>query len=127
MVSIDLDIAVIGAVGELLSTGKEPVLSSAVVCEYTRMLEERSGLAVLNHFTREDVGRFLRDSPFFEVSEYSEPMKYKLKGCRDVSVLTEPGILRILRKLMDAYDPRLNYPMELLEDMRLISVLEADG
>lgn len=88
-------------------------------------MEQKTSLAVLNGFTPEQITQFLDTSPLFqrdwqETDSEGNPV-YTLKTMALKKMKPYPDIPFCL---FVAWDPVLNYPMELIEASGLLPVLE---
>ncbi len=124
LIRLNKELAVIGATNELLRQHMEPAINFDVVCEYTRMLETRSGYAVLHGFTEESLQQFLREHKNLFQYDYAKTVltgkpTYRLS----VVPMDEHQIKAFVGNMMDCLDPAINYPIDFLEDMRLMDVL----
>lgn len=115
MVRLDPDIAVIGLINHLLRTHEEPELDFDKICAYTRSLEDRTGLAVLHGFTPEGLRAFLALHP--DLFESRSGGKFRFSHAAYDAALFPEYIDRIVAGLVNRLDPRMNYPMRLLEVM----------
>ncbi len=115
MVRLDPDIAVIGLINHLLRAHEEPELDFDKICAYTRSLEDRTGLAVLHGFTPEGLRAFLALHP--DLFESRSGGKFRFSRAAYDAALFPEYIDRIVAGLVNRLDPRMNYPMRLLEAM----------
>lgn len=127
MVALQKEIAVIGAANELLLFRKNPVLNGSVVYQYSRMLEARSGYAVVCGFSRATLERFLdTHKELFRYDDLESEARgepsYTLQDL-DTSEWTPGAVTGMIQKMLIHLDPAVNYPMDCLEDMRLMDAL----
>ncbi|MDE7244970.1 MAG: hypothetical protein K2O18_13495 [Oscillospiraceae bacterium] len=133
MVSLNKELAVIGTVNETLLQKLKPLINFDLVWEYSRMMEARSGYAVVNEFSREALERLLSSHEEFFQYDYLESASrgkptYRIRIGADSSDMTPKQIARLTAKMMDKLDPVVNYPVDFLEeDMRLRNVLRSDS
>ena len=109
MVRLDPDIAVIGLINHLLRAHEEPELDFDKICAYTR------SLAVLHGFTPEGLRAFLALHP--DLFESRSGGKFRFSHAAYDAALPTEHIAMIVSDLVDRLDPRMNYPMRLLEAM----------
>lgn len=124
MIRLNKELAVIGTANELLRQHMEPVINFDVVCEYTHMLETRSGYAVLHGFTEESLQQFLCEHKNLFQYDYAKTTltgkpTYRLSAAQ----MDEHQIKTFVGNMVDCLDPAINYPCDFLEDMRLMDVL----
>lgn len=127
MVALQKEIAVIGAVNELLLFRKKPVLNGSVVFQYSRMLETISGYAVVCGFSRATLEWFLdTHKELFRYDDLESEARgepsYTLQDW-DASEWTPGAVTGMIQKMLVHLDPAVNYPMDFLEAMRLIDAL----
>lgn len=115
MIRLDPDIAVIGLVNYLLRAHEDPELGFDNICAYTRSLEDQTGLAVLHGFTPEGLRAFLARHP--DLFEARSGGKFRFSHTAYDAALSPEHISRIVADLVNRLDPRMNYPMKLLEVM----------
>lgn len=115
MIRLDPDIAVIGLINHLLRAHDDPELDFDKICAYTRSLEDRTGLAVLHGFTPEGLRAFLARHP--DLFESRSGGKFRFSYAAYDAALPTEHIAMIVSDLVDRLDPRMNYPMRLLEAM----------
>lgn len=147
MVRLEIEMAIIGTVNELLiqgATGTRELdneglsMDEDIVFKYSRMIEARSGYAVVNGFSGGSLNRFFSScnrlfqyDPFrsiqgnkpsyrLRIEELLSPLEF-LEG--DVYSLKQPQINTVIGRMMDILDPSVNYPFDFLEDMQLLGVL----
>lgn len=144
MVRLQTEMAVIGTVyddlchedaaadgGELyISLTREKVL------QYSRNLEERSGYAIINGFSAQSLKKFFDDNQYlFQYDPYASALNeqtapiYRLR----VENLRPPVVpvpeqeealsLALIRRMIEFLDPVINYPFNLLKQMRMLDVL----
>lgn len=146
MVRLELEMAVIGTVNELLrqgpggEEGEKQLLSldEELVFEYSRMMEARSGYAVVNGFSGDSLRSFLSGCDrLFQYDPFTSARKnkcsYRLRIEEllpppelpegDLYRLERPQIRALVGHMMDILDPSVNYPVDFLKDMRLLDVL----
>lgn len=145
MVRLEIEMAVIGAVNELLcnpqeTSGEYPLLNDEIIFEYLRMMEARSGYAVVNGFSRKsldwffsnynqlfqhDPHRSMQDKQFYRLRiDKLLPHLELSDGGR--CQLNQPQINTLIKRMMDILDPCVNYPLDFLNGMRLLGVLEGN-
>ncbi len=135
MIRLGKELAVIGATNELLLQHREPFINFNIVCKYTRMLENRSGYAVLHGFSEKSLQEFLcmRENLFrYDYAEtviagkptYRLLVNNLLPMCKNELAMDEHQIKTLVRNMMDCLDPALNYPIAFLEYMGLIDILK---
>ena len=129
MVQLEKDMAVIGAVNELLRQHEENIVINAIiVCEYTRMMEARSGYAVVNGFSAGSLTDFLWNHSNFFQYDPSESEKHAQPSFRlqtgNSGMPHEMGDIRMfVGRMLTTLDPTLNLPYAFLADMQLLDVL----
>lgn len=145
MVRLEMEMAVIGAVNELLmqdvqdSWYEHLSMNEDIIFEYSRMMEVRTGYAVVNGFSRGALNHFFSScnqlfqyDPYksaqegkqfyrLRIEELLSPLELPEGGLRG---LKQPQVTSLVGHMMDILDPSVNYPLDFLEDMRLIEVLE---
>lgn len=150
MVRLEKEMAVIGTINELLIQGSKDrgelddeclSMSEDLVFEYSRMMEARSGYAVVNGFSSISLNQFFSDCD--QLFQY-DPYRSEVNGKRayrlrieellrpserlagSLCSLEPPQIHTVVGRMMDILDPSVNYPFDFLEDMQLLDVLKAD-
>lgn len=124
MISLNKELAVTGMINELLLQGdKDVYININIMCEYTRLLEARSGYAVLHGFSEKSLNELLMFKPrLFEYSyietDRSGKITYKVKG-------TNRDRIRLMQNILDELDPAVNYPCDFLESMKVLELLTA--
>lgn len=152
MVCLEIEMAVIGTINELLIQGaaknakvidnRSLLIDDALVFEYSRMMEARSGYAVVNRFSGDSLNRFFSTcSRLFQFDPYQSAQRgrklYRLRTedllpalefpKEDLCHLKRTQINTLIGHMMDILDPSMNYPVDFLEDMQLIAALEGSG
>jgi len=128
LVRVELKFVLIALVHDKLCAGcdRENIsITPYEVRKWGGLMEQKTGLAVLNGFSPDEILEFLNYSPLFR-PDYSE------KDCEGNSsfVLNTDALCRmsaypdIAYCLFVAWDPVLNYPMEFIEASGLLPVLE---
>lgn len=142
MVRLEIEMAVIGTINELLQSNKKNneylSIDADIVSEYSRLMEIRSGYAVVNGFSSISLNQFF--SNCYELFQY-DPYRSVEKGKPSYRLriekllphpeftemrlknLEEQQINTLVGRMMDILDPSVNYPLNFLEDMKLIGVL----
>lgn len=151
MVRLEVEMAVIGTVNELLIQGTESTwetgreylsMDEEIVFEYSRMMEARSGYAVVNGFSSSSLNGFFancnrlfqydpygsvqtgKESYRLRIEELLSPIEIPEEGLHS---LARPQINTLIAHMMDILDPSVNYPFDFLEDMQLLGVLVDNG
>lgn len=147
MVRLEKETAIIGTVNELLlqgvgttnPDGKGLLINEDIVFKYSRMMEIRSGYAVVNGFSGDSLNRFFSNcnrlfqyDPFVLTQENKPSYRLRteeLLECSEGNLygLSRSQINAAIGRMIDILDPNLNYPLDFLEDMQLLGVLEANG
>jgi len=151
MVRLEKEMAVIGAINELLiqcTKGKRELddecllMSEDIIFDYSRMMEVRSGYAVVNGFSSMSLNQFFSDcdqlfqyDPYRSAQEGKQAYRLRIEELLPPSELLEgslcalerPQIDTLVGNIMDILDPSVNYPYDFLEDMQLLNVLMEDG
>ncbi len=150
MVRLEVEMAVIGTVNELLTkeenvgeveeTGSKYLsMDEKIVFEYSRMIEARSGYAVINGFSSSSLNRFFANcnrlfqyDPYESVQRDKESYRLRIEELLPPQEIPNGGLRRLKKsqvgtligRMMDILDPSVNYPVDFLEDMKLLHVLE---
>lgn len=132
MVRLEKDMAVIGTVNELLRQHEEDIVINAnIICEYARMMEARSGHAVVNGFSAGSLTDFLwNHSDFFrydpgESEKHAQPSFRLQTG--DSGIPREMEDIRMfVGRMLTTLDPALNLPCAFLGDMQLLDTLSGE-
>lgn len=127
MVSLEKDMAVIGAVNELLLQKQNPIfINSNIIYQYVRMMEARSGYAVVRGFSTESLYNLLKNKTELFQYDLCESFKCQEPTYRVLYADSDcfKNIKEFIIHMIDALDPALNYPYDFLESMRLIDALE---
>lgn len=133
MVQLEKEMAVIGTVTEMLrkydNKSEEVRVDIKMIYNYSLLLELRSGYTVVNGFTESALEDFLKRND--EIFCYLKPSaSYRLRVDRLLpeSERTKPSLEsanRLVRSLIELWDPSVNYPLDVLNSMRLPEVSEA--
>lgn len=125
---LEKELALIGCANEILLQGLEPYINMEIMLQYIRMLEARSGYAVMPGFSQ--------DSLEWLLSRHGDLFQHDLQRSGDAGQKTyrilfgggrdEQAIERFAQKMIVALDPAVNYPLCFLEDMRLLPALQGD-
>lgn len=153
MVRLEKEMAVIGTVNELLRQGAQGVrvpdsgdgeslsMNEDIVFQYSRMMEARSGYAVVNGFSSSSLNQFFSDcDQLFQYDPYHSTEKGKQSYRLRVEELLPPSelpegslyslepsqIQTLVGHMVDILDPSVNYPFDFLKDMRLLDALAGD-
>lgn len=118
MTRIDLDFAIAGVLlTKLQNAGvREIRVTATEIIKFGAFLEQTTGIAVLNGFTPEAVTRKLQGSQLFVQTYHAnceEPIYQVNMNCRNIHSMPEQAIV-------DALDPPLNYPMDVLEAANIL-------
>lgn len=151
MVQLEMEMAVIGTINELLIQGikddqemddERLSMNEDIVFKYSRMIEARSGYAVVNGFSGISLNRFFSDcdqlfqyDPCRSAQEGKPSYRLRIEELLPHSAFWEgslhglgrPQIDILVGRMMDILDPSVNYPFDFLEDMQLLEVLMNDG
>ena len=133
MVQLEKEMAVIGTVAEMLrkydNKSEDVRVDIKMIYDYSLLLELRSGYTVVNGFTESALEDFMKNND--EIFSYVKPSaSYRLRVDR---LLPESGLAkssiesanRLVRRLIELWDPSVNYPLDVLDSMRLPEVSEA--
>ena len=125
---LEREIAVIGCTNEILLQGLEPYINAEIVHQYIRMLEVRSGYAVIPGFSWDVLeGLLSRSESLFQYDlRKSGEMRQETYRILFEGERNEQAIGRFIQEMIDILDPAVNYPLSLLKDMRLLPALQGD-
>ena len=152
MVRLAKEIAVIGAISELLYERQEAELhdvpdfclslNTTTVFEYSRQLEALSGYAIINDFSSSTLDRLFGEydqlfqyDPYQSIQEDDKVYRVRLDALLPSSVqagaflpeLEMDQINTLVNRLFQVLEPSVNYPFDLLQKMRLLDVLTEGG
>lgn len=152
MVRLAKEIAVIGAIRELLYERQEAELpdvpnfclslNTATVFEYSRQLEALSGYAIINDFSGSTLDRFFLEydqlfqyDPYQSIQEDDKVYRVRLDALLPSSVqagmllpeLELDQINKLVNRLFRVFEPSVNYPFDLLQKMQLMDALTGEG
>lgn len=128
MVRVELKFVLIALVHNKLCAGCDRGNISVTPYEVRKwggLMEQKTGLAVLNRFSPDEILEFLNHSPLFR-PDYGEKdcegnPSFALKTNALCRMSAYPDIAYCL---FTAWDPMLNYPMEFIEASGLLPILE---
>lgn len=127
MVRLEKEIAVIGVVNYILRhPGHDAPLDMDTMRKYARMMEVKTGLAVVLGFSQESLDAFLGRYPdlFVNTDPYGKG-KYRMGPY--AAPKTPEEITAFVANLITRMDPALNYPMNFIEAMGILGSLEYKG
>lgn len=127
IVRLEKEIAVIGVVNYMLRhPGHDAPLDMDTMRKYARMMEVRTGLAVVLGFSQESLDAFLGRYPdlFVNTDPYGKG-KYRMGPY--AAPKTPEEITAFVANLITRVDPALNYPMNFIEAMGILGSLEYKG
>lgn len=132
MISLEKELALIGCANELLLRGQNPFINFGIVFQYARMMEARSGYAVVLGFSQETLERLLSKHQELFQHDLVRSAEYGQKTYRILIEGAERGqqiwpaldIVQHIQKMLDILDPALNYPLPFLDEMRLLPALQ---
>lgn len=124
MVRLEKEMAVIGVVNYILRhPGHDAPLNMDTMRKYARMMEVKTGLAVVLGFSQESLDAFLGRYPDLFVN--TDPCgrgKYRMGPY--AAPETPEEITAFVADLITRMDPALNYPMDFIETMGILGSLE---
>ena len=128
MTRMDLDFAIIATVRKKLDDENDPpAITPDDVLATTRRLEAITGVAVLNNFHRDDVERFLKTKCAYGEHIFIETaMNSNEYVVNSAAIRYDRAYPNKILCLLDILDPRLNYPMEVIEASGILPDLETD-
>ena len=130
MTRIDIEFAIIGIINQKLeqrtNSGQPIVITETEIQTYGHSLEVATGLAILNNFYPDDIKAFL------ETGRYQGLFKKTYNGQTCYEFMPEKlrhmsSYPNITAALMERMDPRLNYPMPVIEASGLLKILESEN
>lgn len=127
MVRLEKEMAVVGVVNHMLRhPGRDAPLDMDAMRGYARMMEVRTGLAVVLGFSQESLDAFLGRYPelFVNTAPYGRG-KYRIGPY--AAPETPEEITAFVANLITRMDPALNYPMAFIEAMGILGSLEYKG
>ena len=104
--------------------GEDILINPDEIWDWRRPIECATGLAISNAFQWDDIEKFLR---YGKERDLFQPLKDEKNNFKfDKNKLSRMSAWpNASACLMDFFDPRLNYPMEVIEASGLIPVLES--
>lgn len=127
MVRLEKEMAVVGVMNYILRhPGHDAPLDMDTMRKYARMMEIRTGLAVVLGFSQESLDAFLGRYPDLFVN--TDPCgrgKYRMGPYAAPD--TPEEITAFVADLITRMDPALNYPMNFIEAMGILESLEYKG
>lgn len=133
MVQLEKEMAVIGTVAEMLrkynNKSEEVQVNIKMIYNYSLLLELRSGYTVVNDFTESALEDFLkRNDEIFYCIAPDESYRLHVDRLLPDSERAKPSLEsanRLIRNLIELWDPSVNYPLDVLDSMHLPEVSEA--
>lgn len=119
MVKMQKDFAVIATTNALIDQG-ETRINAETVKQFTRDLETKTGVAVINDFTEESLNMFFRLNP-----EYFKRTYDKDAAENPLYEIRNESYRNIVDHMIKHFDPSINYPMEILDASGMLKVLLA--
>lgn len=113
MVKIDLDAAIIGMVFTAIKNKQKKILINCyTICEFTKKLEDETNISIINNFSTTSIAEYLRRYPNVFIYDVVNSKLYE----RPTYYLnTEARKMGVVKAMIKALDPRLNYPIEILQ------------
>lgn len=115
MIRLQKDFAVIATAQLVVKQGGDKI-NAETVKQFSRGLESQTGIAVINSFTDESLNMFFRNHPDFfkrtyQRDEDGNPI-YEIRPMYDLA-----------QRMIQAIDPAVNYPMEILRAAGMLKPL----
>lgn len=127
MVRLEKEMAVVGVVNYMLRhPGHDAPLDMDTMRKYARMMEVKTGLAVVLGFSQENLNGLLARYPdLFANTDPCGRGKYHMGPYAAPD--TPERITAFIADLITRMDPALNYPMDFIRAMGILGSLECKG
>lgn len=124
MVRLEKEMAIVGVVNYILRhPGHDAPLNMDTMRKYARMMEVKTGLAVVLGFSQESLDAFLSRYPdLFANTDPCGRGKYRMGPY--AAPETPEEITAFVANLLTRMDPALNYPMDFIKSMGILGSLE---